>query len=103
MYRPWTNSSRGHGSPPRTITETAVRPNDQHMSVAESLGAFFGAIWGGVRSTPGETRVRTVATRVEERAVDGITLRRTTIDEVIGSPASDAPHDPGHRNDHATH
>lgn len=82
---------------------------DQDMSVAESLGAFVGAIWGGIASRPGEAPgtdaptaqphapqaqppgtaeaapagTRTVATRVEDRTVDGVILRRTTIDEVI--------------------
>jgi len=85
-----------------------MQRRDQDMSVAESLGAFVGAIWGGITSTPGEpssrttNASRTVATRVEDREVDGVLLRRTIIDEVIVPPTDGAAqHD--HRTNHATH
>ncbi|MFM1883506.1 MAG: hypothetical protein RJA05_1915 [Planctomycetota bacterium] len=93
-----------------------MQRRDQDMSVAESLGAFVGAIWGGIASTPGApgraadgrpdadgTRsARTVATRVEDREVDGVILRRTIIDEVIVPPQGAATNDPT-RTNHATH
>jgi hypothetical protein len=96
-----------------------MQSRDQDMSVAESLGAFVGAIWGGIASTPGApdraadgadgrpdadgTRsARTVATRVEDREVDGVILRRTIIDEVIMPPQGAATNDPT-RTNHATH
>jgi hypothetical protein len=93
-----------------------MQRRDQDMSVAESLGAFVGAIWGGIASTPGGpgraadgqpdangTRsARTVATRVEDREVDGVILRRTIIDEVIVPPQGAATNDPT-RTNHATH
>ena len=82
-----------------------MQRRDQDMSVAESLGAFVGAIWGGIRADPssGQTpAARTVATRVEERTVDGAILRRTTIDEVIVPPTGGAAQ-PDHRTNHATH
>ena len=85
-----------------------MQRRDQDMSVAESLGAFVGAIWGGITSRAGEpssrttNTSRTVATRVEDREVDGVLLRRTIIDEVIVPPTDGAAqHD--HRTNHATH
>ena len=85
-----------------------MQRRDQDMSVAESLGAFVGAIWGGITSRPGEfapkpaETARTVATRVEDREVDGVILRRTIIDEVI-VPPTDGAAQPDHRTNHATH
>jgi hypothetical protein len=45
------------------------------------LGEFAGYIIKGVR-TPTEGRRREVSRTVEERTEDGVTLRRTTIDEI---------------------
>ena len=86
-----------------------MQRRDQDMSVAESLGAFVGAIWGGITSRPGEPApkpaetARTVATRVEDREVDGVILRRTIIDEVIVPPAGATEPTTDHRTNHATH
>ena len=86
-----------------------MQRRDQDMSVAESLGAFVGAIWGGITSRPGEPaqkpseNARTVATRVEDREVDGVILRRTIIDEVIVPPAGATEPTTDHRTNHATH
>ncbi|MBM4051766.1 MAG: hypothetical protein FJ270_03340 [Planctomycetes bacterium] len=84
-----------------------MKRRDQDMSVAESLGAFVGAIWSGITSRPGkparpESTSRTVATRVEDREVDGVVLRRTIIDEVI-VPPTDGAAQQDHRTNHATH
>ena len=85
-----------------------MQRRDQDMSVAESLGAFVGAIWGGITAKPGagtageSDAVRTVARRVEDREVDGVILRRTIIDEVIVPPHGAATNDPT-RTNHATH
>lgn len=85
-----------------------MQRRDQDMSVAESLGAFVGAIWGGITAKPGagtageSDAVHTVARRVEDREVDGVILRRTIIDEVIVPPQGAATNDPT-RTNHATH
>lgn len=86
------------------------RPEDR--SLMRNLGAFFGHIWSAATG-PAEKRVteqgagiagnaqaRIVGTQVQEghvqTAAGPVTLRRTTIDEVIIPPAREgAQPDPG--------
>lgn len=54
----------------------------KRKSLMRSLGEFAGHIIKGVR-TPAEAETRQQVSRtVEERTEDGVTLRRTTIDEI---------------------
>lgn len=72
----------------------------QADSLMRNLGSFFGHIWAGVKATPDAPAPplrQTVAHSVEEQhqpAPDGqshLTLRRTTIDEIIVRPTPPAP------------
>jgi len=67
----------------------------QGDTLMRNLGSFFGHIWAGVKAKPDAPAPplrQTVAQNVEERqqpAPDGLgqlTLRRTTIDEIIVHP-----------------
>ncbi|MDA0802852.1 MAG: hypothetical protein O2819_03745 [Planctomycetota bacterium] len=52
--------------------------------LARQVGRFFGEIWRGMKADPnaGEPVRIEVRRTVQEREVDDLTLRRTTIDEV---------------------
>jgi len=55
----------------------------QRKSLMRSLGEFFGHIVRGVKHNPDK---KTVRTTVEEEQRDGVTLRRTTIEEIEFRP-----------------
>lgn len=59
--------------------------------LARQVGRFFGEVWRGIKADPSvEERRVEVQRTVEEKSVDGLTLRRTTIDEVELKPC-DSP------------
>ncbi len=60
-------------------------------SLMRSLGEFVGYIWGGVKANPSR---KTVKKTVEEEQRGGVTLRRTTIEEIeVHPPERSAPPD----------
>jgi len=70
------------------------RPEDPPL--ARSIGAFFGHIVDAVRTdpnAPAKAEVRRETT--EERRPDGVTLRRTVIEEVVLPPGTQPPSTPG--------
>ncbi len=66
---------------------------EPRKSLMRCLGEFTGHILKGVR-TPASNR-QEVSRSTEESTQDGVTLRRTTIDE-IELPAKDDPRTPDH-------
>ncbi len=66
-------------------------PATNRKPLMRSLGEFFGHILAGVRAkVPSDSEARTVKRQVheEEQMIDGrpVTLRRTTIEEVVVHP-----------------
>jgi hypothetical protein len=57
-------------------------------TLARSLGEFFGHIAKGVKTDPSKKVLRK---EVEEEQRDGITLRRTTIEEIELRPSPTPP------------
>ena len=52
-------------------------------SLMRSLGEFVGHVWKGVKTDPSHEQQRqTLRKSVEEEQRDGVTLRRTTIEEI---------------------
>jgi hypothetical protein len=65
-------------------------PN-RNKTLMRSLGEFVGHIWHGVTTNP---RKKTIRKTVEEEDRDGVTLRRTTIEEIeIRRPTRDDARD----------
>lgn len=52
-----------------------------NKSLMRNLGEFFGHVYRAVRADPSRKRVE-IDRRVEEEERDGMTLRRTTIEEI---------------------
>ncbi len=70
------------------------RPKDPPL--ARSIGAFLGHIVDAVRSDPNAPKAAEVRREtVEERRPDGVTLRRTVIEEVVLPPGAQPPETPG--------
>ncbi len=68
--------------------------SDEKITRMRGLGRFFGHVWGAV-TTPaegGERRRVEVRRDTEEQTRDGVTLRRTTIEE-IELPGAGRPED----------
>jgi len=53
--------------------------SNRKKSLMRNLGEFFGHIVRGVKSDPNRQQVRKT---IEEEDRDGVTLRRTTIEEI---------------------
>ena len=61
-----------------------MQNRDEHphrKTLARSVGEFFGQIWGAVTSDPTRT-TREIRRTVETEDRNGLTLRRTIIEEV---------------------
>ncbi|MEY4226650.1 MAG: hypothetical protein RL190_1407 [Actinomycetota bacterium] len=70
------------------------RPKDPPL--ARSIGAFFGHIVDAVRTAPNAPKAAEVTRETtEERRPDGVTLRRTVIEEVVLPPGAQPPATPG--------
>lgn len=70
------------------------RPRDPPL--ARSIGAFFGHIVDAVRTAPNAPAKAEVRRETsEERRPDGVTLRRTVIEEVLLPPGTQPPSTPG--------
>lgn len=61
--------------------------------LARSIGAFFGHIVDAIVSDPSKApeRVEVRKETTEETRADGVTLRRTVIEEVVLPPGTEAP------------
>lgn len=60
-------------------------PEDR--SIARNLGAFFGHIVHAIKTDPTPApHVEVKKSVQEERRPDGVTLRRTTVDEIVLPP-----------------
>ncbi|MFM1936659.1 MAG: hypothetical protein RI990_1618 [Planctomycetota bacterium] len=71
------------------ITDMGV-PEDPPL--ARSIGAFFGHIIDAVRTDPNAPAAAEVRRETtEERRPDGVTLRRTVIEEVVLPPGTPPP------------
>lgn len=67
---------------------------DRRPSLMRSLGAFVHHVWSGVTADVRPERVEVSRTTQERSGVDpdgrAVTLRRTTVDEIIVSPGPSA-------------
>ena len=57
--------------------------NKRDKSLMRNLGEFVGHIWRGVTHNPDK---KTIRKTIEEEDRDGVTLRRTTIEEIEFRP-----------------
>jgi hypothetical protein len=66
-------------------------PSPGDKPLMRSIGEFFGEVWKGVKTDPGQPRIarRTVEQRTVDTESGRVILRRTVIEEVITPPPGD--------------